>query len=122
MNTLQLFRPASTDEARALLLAGVPPVDSPTQRRFRTALHVDGTLFSGRRRPEWVWSVRRGDGPPLGMVAGLGTAYPDGRVAVLDYFSMPDDPEAAAALVAHATVEAGAQEAAIFAPTGGNRR
>lgn len=53
-----------------------------------------------------------------GVVAGLGTAYPDGRVAVLDYFSMPDDPEAAAALVAHATDEAGAQDAAIFAPTG----
>ncbi len=65
-----------------------------------------------------MWAVRRGDGPPLGIVAGLGTAYPDERVHVLDYFSAFDDPEAATGLVAWATGEAACDEAAIFAPTG----
>jgi ribosomal protein S18 acetylase RimI-like enzyme len=118
MSSLQFFHPASADEARALLMAAVPPVDSPTQRRFRTAMHLDDTLGSGRRRPEWVWSVRRGDGPPLGVVAGLGTAYPEDRVHVLDFFTVPDDPEVATALVAHATAGSGCEEVAIFAPTG----
>jgi ribosomal protein S18 acetylase RimI-like enzyme len=100
-----------------LLAASALPVDSPTQRRFRTGLHLTDTFVSGRRRPAWVWAVRRGDGPPLGVVAGLGTAYPDNQVHVLDYFSAYDDPEAAEALVAHATAEARSEEACLFAPT-----
>jgi ribosomal protein S18 acetylase RimI-like enzyme len=118
MSALQLFHPASDDEARALLLNAQPPVDSPTQHRYRTALHLDDTLTSGRRRPDWVWSVRRADGPPLGVVAAVGTSYPEDRVHVLDFFSMPDDSEAAVALVAWATTEARCDEAGIFAPTG----
>ena len=118
MSSLQYFQPASDDEAMDLLAASTTPVDSPTQRRFRTELHLGDTFASGRRRPAWVWAVRRGDGPPLGIVAGLGTAYPDERVHVLDYFSAFDDPEAATGLVAWATGEVACDEAAIFAPTG----
>jgi Acetyltransferase (GNAT) family len=118
MPELTLFQPASVEEARALLLTSPTPVDSPTQRRLRTALHLDDTLTSGRRRADWVWAVRRGDGPPLGVVGGLGTPYPDGRVLVLDHLSAFDDPDAAATLVSHATTESGCEEAGIFAPTG----
>src|SRR3954447_5702024 len=106
MSSLQFFQPASDDEAMDLLAASTTPFDSPTQRRFRTELHLGDTFASGRRRPAWVWAVRRGGAggggggrrgppPPLGIVAGLGTAYPDERVHVLDYFSGFDDPEAA---------------------------
>lgn len=118
MSSLHVFSPTTADQARALLLAAPVPVDSPTQHRFRTALHLNDTFASGRRRPEWVWSVRRGDGPPLGAVSGLGSAYPDDRVHVLDLLALPDDPDAASALVAHATTQARCDEATIFAPTG----
>jgi GNAT superfamily N-acetyltransferase len=115
---LHLFSPISDDEAMALLAASAVPVDAPTQHRFRTALHLTDTFTSGRRRPAWVWAVRRGDGPPLGVAAALGTAYPGDDVHVLDYFSAYDDPAAAAALLAHATAEAGCDEVCLFAPTG----
>jgi ribosomal protein S18 acetylase RimI-like enzyme len=121
MPALQLFHPASVDEAIALLAASPMPVDSPTQRRIRGAMHLKDTFGSGRRRPAWVWAVRAADDPtPLGVVAAFGAEAPGDRIFVLDHFGLPSDPEAARTLVAHATTEAvagGADEAGIFAPT-----
>lgn len=121
MSALQFFHPASTDEAITLLAASRLPVDSPTQRRIRGDGHLDDAFSAGRRRPEWVWSVRYDDDPtPLGSVAALGS--PDGtRVFVLDHFGLPEDPTVARELVARATSDAlaaGAEEAGIFAPSG----
>ena len=121
MSALQFFHPASVDEAIALLAASPLPVDSPTQRRIRGEEHLRHTFGVGRRRPAWVWGVRYVDDPaPLGVVAAFGSDAPDDRVFVLDHFGLPDDPEVARALVAHATAEAvaaGAEEAGIFAPS-----
>ena len=121
MSALQFFHPASAEEGIALLAASPLPVDSPTQRRIRGALHLHDTFGSGRRRPAWVWGVRHADDPtPLGVVAAFGADAPDDRVFVLDHFGLPEDPAVAAALVAHATgeaVAAGAEEVGIFAPT-----
>ena len=53
-----------------------------------------------------------GDGPGRSVSSpAFGTAYPDERVHVLDYFSGFDDPEAATGLVAWATGEAACDEA-----------
>ena len=120
MSALQFFHPASDHEAISLLATSPMPVDSPTQRRIRGADHLAETFRTGRRRPAWVWAVREGDGPPLGVVAAFGSSAPDDQVLVLDHFGLPTDPGVAAALVAHATAEAvagGAEEVGIFAPT-----
>jgi ribosomal protein S18 acetylase RimI-like enzyme len=118
MSALHVFNPASLDEAIDLLASSPLPVDSPTQRRIRTDVHLIDTFDSGRRRPSWVWAVRHDDdSAPLGVVAALGA--PDGRCFVLDHFGLPDDPDAARHLVAAATrgaVADGADEAGIFAP------
>ena len=118
---LELFQPASIDEARALLAASPPSVQSPTELRLRGDEHLDDTFSHGWRRPEWVWAVRyAGDPAPLGVVAASGTPFPDDRAWVLNFFGVPADPAAAAALVAHATeavLAAGADEAGFFAPT-----
>ncbi len=118
---LELFQPASVDEARALLAASPPSVQSPTERRIRGDEHLDDTFIHGWRRPEWVWGARYADDPtPLGVVAASGTPFPDDTAWVLNFFGMPEDPAAAEALVAHATeavLAAGADEASFFAPT-----
>jgi hypothetical protein len=118
--SLQFYSPASDDEAIDLLSASPLPVDSPTQHRYRSDLHLQDTFAKGRRRPAWVWAVRYDESqPPLGVAAALGSAQ--GRAQVLDYFGVPEDPAVAEALLAHATreaVAAGADEACIFAPAG----
>jgi len=121
MPALQFFHPASVEEAITLLATGPLPVDSPTQHRIRGDLHLLDAFGSGRRRPEWVWAVRRHDDPtPLGAIAALGSN--DGsRLFVLDHFGVPADPSVASELVAVASREArslGAEEAGIFAPPG----
>jgi len=121
MTALQLFQPASVEEAITLLAASPMPVESPTQRRIRGAMHLKDTFGSGRRRPAWVWAVREAADPrPLGVVAAFGTEASDDRILVLDHFGLPVDLVAARTLVAHATAQAvagGADEAGIFAPT-----
>jgi GNAT superfamily N-acetyltransferase len=118
--SLQFYSPASADEAIDLLAASPLPMDSPTQHRYRSELHLQDTFASGRRRPAWVWAVRYDETqPPLGVAAALGSA--EGRAQVLDYFGVPEDPAVADALLAHATreaVAAGADEVGIFAPAG----
>ncbi|MGI8522206.1 MAG: GNAT family N-acetyltransferase, partial [Nocardioides sp.] len=120
---MHLFTPASVDEAIDLLTTSAMPVDSPTQRRLRTVEHLHDTFGSGRRRPAWVWALRDGaDGPPLGVVAALGSAYDadEQRAFVLDHFGLPDDPELAHRLLGAATdaaLSVGVEEAGIFAPT-----
>ena len=121
MTALQIFQPASVEEAITLLAASPMPVESPTQRRIRGAMHLKDTFGSGRRRPAWVWAVREAADPtPLGVVAAFGVEAPGDRILVLDHFGLPADLVAARTLVAHATAEVvagGADEAGIFAPT-----
>jgi GNAT superfamily N-acetyltransferase len=118
---VHVFHPASVEEAHTLLAASPLPVDSLTQRRIRTDQSLSDYFEAGRRRPEWVWGVRRDDDPtPLGVVGAFGT--PDGRM-LLDVFGVPDDPETARALVARATQDVLAMpenehEVCIFAPPG----
>jgi ribosomal protein S18 acetylase RimI-like enzyme len=118
---LELFQPASVEEARALLAASPPLVQSPTELRIRGDERLDDTFAHGWRRPEWVWAVRYADEPtPLGVVAASGTPFPDETAWVLNFFGLPADPMAADALVVHATeavLAAGADEAGFFAPT-----
>lgn len=120
--TYEFFQPASVPEARALLAASPPIVESPTQLRLRGDQHLEDTFTNGWRRPEWVWAVRYADQPaPLGVVAASGTPFPDATAWVLDHFGVPDDPGAAEALVRHATEAAlplGVEEAGIFALPG----
>ncbi|MGC4109199.1 MAG: GNAT family N-acetyltransferase [Nocardioides sp.] len=118
-STLQFFHPDSVDEAHALLSRSALPVDSPTQRRIRSDDNLGDYLASGRRRPEWVWGVRRDDDPTvLGVVGGFGTH----GIFLLDVFGVPEDPDVAKALVARATEDALADhdpvEVCLFAPAG----
>jgi GNAT superfamily N-acetyltransferase len=106
-------------EAQSLLAASAMPVDSLTQRRIRSADNLAEYFGAGRRRPEWVWCVRRaGEPATLGVVGAFVT--PDGRV-LLDVFGVPDDPAVARALFAHVTDEVVTghdEEVCLFAPPG----
>lgn len=119
MPLLEIFCPASVDEARAILQTSRMPVDSPTQRRYRTSAHLDSTFASGRRKPEWVWAARDVDGAILGHVAALSQS---GQAPeILEHFGLPADPAHARELMARATYAArslGVKEAGIFAPPG----
>lgn len=117
--TLHFYSPTTDAEAIDLLLSSPAPLDSPTQRRFRTELHLLDAFGTGRRRPEWVWAVRDDALGPLGIIAALGADKPSDHVYVLDFFGLPDDPGVARALAERATTAAlavGADEACIFAP------
>jgi GNAT superfamily N-acetyltransferase len=93
------------------------PVDSPTQRRIRSDQDLAQYFGSGRRRPEWVWGVRRdGDPSVFGVVGVFGT--PDGLL-LLDVFGLPPDPDVARALIGRVTSEVGSEaETLVFAPPG----
>lgn len=115
---LQYVHPASVEEAHALLATSTMPVDSPTQRRIRSDENLAEYFSSGRRRPEWVWGVRRdGAAETLGVLGVFGT--PDDR-RLLDVFGLPSEPDVARALVARVTeaVAGHEPEALIFAPPG----
>ncbi len=119
MSALHFFHPASVEEAHSLLAASALPVDSLTQRRIRSDQNLSDYLASGRRRPEWVWGVRRDDDPAvLGVVGAFGTH----GVFLLDLFGVPDDPDVARALLARATADAlddhAPVEVCLFAPPG----
>jgi GNAT superfamily N-acetyltransferase len=121
LTTLTFFHPASVAEAHTLLATSPMPVDSLTQRRIRSEENLTDYLASGRRRPEWVWGVRReGDPTTLGVVGAFGTT--DGRF-LLDVFGVPSERDVARALVARATADVlafprGEEEVCIFAPPG----
>jgi ribosomal protein S18 acetylase RimI-like enzyme len=120
LSSVHLFHPASVEEAHALLAASAMPVDTRTQRRVRSDDYLSANFESGRRRPEWVWGVRRGDDPePLGVIGAFVTA--DGHT-LLDVFDVPGDPTAARLLVVQATADAlampGDGEVCVFAPPG----
>jgi GNAT superfamily N-acetyltransferase len=119
LSELQFFHPASVEEAQVLLASSAMPVDSLTQRRIRSTANLTDYLTSGRRRPEWVWAVRRdGDPTPLGIVGAFGAH----GVFLLDLFGVPDDAEVARELMARATAEALADhdpvEVTVFGPPG----
>jgi ribosomal protein S18 acetylase RimI-like enzyme len=120
LSSWQLFHPASVAEAHSLLATSAMPVDTRTQRRVRSDDYLSANFESGRRRPEWVWGVRRDDDPaPLGVIGAFVT--PDGRT-LLDVFDLPADRDVARLLVGRATADALAQpgdkEVCIFAPPG----
>jgi GNAT superfamily N-acetyltransferase len=120
VSALQVFHPASAEEAQSLLATSAMPVDSLTQRRIRTSENLTDYLTAGRRRPEWVWAIRRvdDDNTVLGVVGAFGAH----GVFLLDLFGVPADPEAARQLVARVTEDALADhvevEVTVFAPPG----
>lgn len=119
--TLHFYSPTTDVEAIDLLMSSSVPVDSPTQHRFRTDLHLLDAFGAGRRRPDWVWAVRDDTDGPLGVVAAAGADEPSEDAYVLDYFGLPDDPRVARELTDRATsavLAAGAEEACIYAPPG----
>jgi GNAT superfamily N-acetyltransferase len=118
-SSLHVFHPASVEEAQSLLATSALPVDSLTQRRIRSSANLTDYLSSGRRRPEWVWAIRRDDDPAvLGVIGAFGAH----GVFLLDVFGVPADPEAARELVGRATADALAGhdevEVTVFAPPG----
>jgi GNAT superfamily N-acetyltransferase len=118
--TLHFRSPTSAAEAIDLLMSSPVPLDSPTQHRFRTELHLLDAFGTGRRRPQWVWEVRDETDGSLGVIAALGADRPSEKAYVLDIFGLPEDPDAARALTEHATAHilaAGADEACIYAPS-----
>lgn len=119
MSSLEIFCPASVQEAISILEASPLPVDSPTQRRYRTSAHLTTTFASGRRKPEWVWAAQAADGTIVGHAAALSQS---GQAPeILEHFGLPADPAQARELMARATDAArslGVSEAGIFAPPG----
>ncbi len=119
MSSLEIFCPASVQEAIAILEKSPMPVDSPTQRRYRTSTHLKTTFASGRRKPEWVWAGRTADGMVVGHVAALSQSSQ--APEILEHFGLPAYPAQARELMAHATDAArslGVSGAGIFAPPG----
>ncbi len=119
MSSLEIFCPASVHEAISILETSSMPVDSPTQRRYRTSAHLNTTFASGRRKPEWVWAARAADGTVVGHAAALSQS---GQAPeILEHFGLPADPAQARELMAHATDAArslGVRDTGIFAPPG----
>jgi GNAT superfamily N-acetyltransferase len=116
---LHFFHPASVAEAHDLLATSPMPIDSLTQRRIRSESNLSEYFTSRRRRPEWVWGVRRaGDPAVLGVVGAFGAD----SVFLLDVFGLPEDPEVARALLARVTADVLAThdrvETVIFATPG----
>jgi len=119
MSFIEIFCPASIPEAITILETSPLPVDSPTQRRYRTRTHLNAIFAAGRRKPEWVWAARDADGTVVGHVAALS---PSGQAPeILEHFGLPADPFQAKELMVRATSAArslGIREAGIFAPPG----
>ncbi len=119
MTSLEIICPASVQEAISILQMSLMPVDSPTQRRYRSSAHLNATFASARRKPEWVWVARAADGTVLGHVAAISQSgiAPE----ILEHFGLPTDRSQARQLIAHATKASrslGVREAGIFAPPG----
>jgi len=87
MTRLQLFRPDSVADAIDLLRSSKAPVDSPTQRRYRSNRHLEAAFEYGLRRPEWVWAARRGE-----RVVGTVAAAAPGRDDVPRMIDHVSDP------------------------------
>lgn len=96
---IEIVHPASADEAIAWLAASPVAFDSPTNRRYRTAEHLQVAFDSGRRRPEWVWAISCG-----GEILGVLAALQFGPGAVLEHVGRPD-ADATADLIAAATAD-----------------
>jgi ribosomal protein S18 acetylase RimI-like enzyme len=119
MSTIEIFCPASVDEAITILETSPMPIDSPTQRRYRTSTHLNTTFGSSRRKPEWVWAARTADGTVVGHAAALSQSGQSPEI--LEHFGLPVDPAQARELIAHATDAGrslGVSGAGIFAPPG----
>jgi GNAT superfamily N-acetyltransferase len=121
LSGLQLFQPDSVAQAIDLLRSSRPPVDSPTQRRYRSEEHLAGTFKHRLRRPEWVWAARRSD-RVTGVIAALGPGCA-GIPRVIDYFSDPGATSAErvdfTALAMRATEDfclLGCTDVAVFCP------
>jgi hypothetical protein len=90
--------------ARSIWLRlSLPPIDSPTQRAYRSNGHLEGAFKTRQRRPEWVWAAGRGD-RVVAVVAALAASD---RPDVIDHMSSPGATAAEhadfASLAAHAT-------------------
>lgn len=119
MRSSTIFSPTSIQEAIDILQNSAMPVDSPTQRRYRTSAHLDTSFSSGRRKPEWVWAARAPDGKVLGHVAALSQSCQ--APEILEHFGLPSDPMLSRELFICATGAArslGVKDAGIFAPPG----
>lgn len=112
-----LFQPRTALEAISLVAGLASPLDSPTQHRLRTRMHLDDTFGSGRRRPEWVWAARDSAGVVTGGLAAVGS--PQGVAFGVDVISLPAETDQATRLVRWALDEArghGFDEVGVFAP------
>jgi GNAT superfamily N-acetyltransferase len=96
----------SVETARGLLLAATPPNESATQLSNFSAEKIDRALRLGFRRPGWVWYAVDSVDPTrvLGVVAGWGSAERS-TPGILDFLDLPEDPEAAAALLERAAAD-----------------
>jgi GNAT superfamily N-acetyltransferase len=82
--------PTSTADARRILAAATPAIDSPTQKHNLSGDQLDLVFDRGFRRPEWVWEARDSDGRSVGVVAGWGGPdFPAPRI--LDVVAIPLD-------------------------------
>jgi hypothetical protein len=121
MTGLELFQPASVEQAIDLLRSSRPPIDSPTQRRYRSDEHLEAGFKYRIRRPEWVWAARRGD-RVVGTIAALGFGRDD-IPRVINHMSDPGATTAEradfTALATRATADfcpLGCTDAMIFCP------
>lgn len=113
---MEIVQPTSTDEAISWLAASPPPLQSPTQHRFRRMEHLEPAFQRGQRRPDLVWAGLGDGGEPVAVVAGLG--HPSG--VILDHFGAAD-PAALTPVLRMATAAAREfpeAEACLYAPPG----
>ena len=100
--------PATIEDARRILAATSPPIDSPTQNLNLAEATLDRVFQRGSRRPEWVWVARDQAGDTRGVVAGWGgTDFPAPRILDLVATS-PDDADLGRQLLTHAVEQSAA--------------
>lgn len=95
---MELRSPASTDEALRWLRASTSTIDTPANRARLAPASLERTFERGHRRPDLVWAATEGD-----AVLGLVAARDFGEARLIDVLALPDDADAAGALLRSAT-------------------
>ncbi|ACQ78780.1 GCN5-related protein N-acetyltransferase [Beutenbergia cavernae DSM 12333] len=106
---MDLFSPASRDDAISLILTHRPQPDTPGQRLLFEQPSLGRVFDNGQRAPERVWAVRGSDPGAHGLVAGRLL----GDLALVDMIALPADDDAAALLAHAATSWARSAEEAV---------
>ena len=98
--SVELFSPATPDEAISLITAQSPTFTTASQVRLFGQSSLETLFDRGARRPELIWAARE-NGREVGL---LGARTFDQDLALIDLLALPANSEAADVVIGAATV------------------